>query len=195
MDIINSQQKQSDKICREITENRNYLQPPGAIPSAHRMKEAECIVSRAPQIHGRRNYRERWEIWGGSPIVAYRSPNFAHRVFLSGPCPCSIRCASSWCPVSSPPPPPGINGFRALSRVLTILNDSAGQTLDRYELDHGLQTCGVALPPAEVALLVQAFRSGPGERVALRDFLDVVRGRGTQGCHRQRRLDQPPPPS
>eukprot|EP00668_Euglena_longa_P032374 GGOE01041690.1.p1 GENE.GGOE01041690.1~~GGOE01041690.1.p1 ORF type:complete len:553 (-),score=170.58 GGOE01041690.1:155-1813(-) len=70
----------------------------------------------------------------------------------------------------------GCNGFRALSRVLNILNGNAARHLDKYELENGLQTCSIALSPAELTLLVQAFGSGPGECIDLRDFLDAVRG-------------------
>mmetsp|Transcript_38338 Transcript_38338/g.63653 ORF Transcript_38338/g.63653 Transcript_38338/m.63653 type:complete len:548 (+) Transcript_38338:120-1763(+) len=70
----------------------------------------------------------------------------------------------------------GGNGFRGLTRVLTILDDNGNRKLDKYEIDNGLQTYGLSLLPEELDAIMKAFDDDGNGQISVREFMRALRG-------------------
>eukprot|EP00667_Euglena_gracilis_P006635 EG_transcript_6694 len=70
----------------------------------------------------------------------------------------------------------GKAGVRGLTRVLRIMDDNGNRMLDKYELQNGLQTYGLALSSTQMDKVMAIMDADGSGQVSVEEFLYVLRG-------------------
>ena len=70
----------------------------------------------------------------------------------------------------------GKNGFRSLARILRVMDDDGSKSLNRYELQNGLNTYGIFPSQVEMDDLLVFFDADGSGQISLSEFVRAVRG-------------------